>query len=93
MNFDTGFTPWFIISTAFMAFVQLVLAFGVFHEAEQIKKCEQKLWFLGSFFWFLITLSTGLVGAAVFWLIHFSTLKDSKPINALQSAKERRAAM
>ncbi|MBD1583328.1 hypothetical protein [Pseudoalteromonas sp. S16_S37] len=77
MELGTEITPYYIVASAFMMFVHLVLAYGVYHEAEQVKKRKQKLWFLGSFFWFLLTLSVGIFAAAAFWLMHCSNLKDT----------------
>ena len=43
MNIDGNITPWFVIGTAITYLVQLILAYGVYYEAERIKRVEQKL--------------------------------------------------
>ncbi|CAH9056524.1 hypothetical protein PSECIP111951_01479 [Pseudoalteromonas holothuriae] len=77
MGFATEMSPYYIVGTIFMMFVQLFLAYGVYHEAEQLKQRQQKLWFVGSFFWFLLTLSVGILAAVAFWLMHCSNLKET----------------
>ena len=91
MNIDGNITPWFVIGTAITYLVQLILAYGVYYEAERIKRVEQKLWFVGSFFWFLVTLFTGVLAVAVFWLIHFSMLKETKPLGLSKKSGEKDA--
>lgn len=75
MNIDGNITPWFVVVTGVTYLIQLILAYGVYHEAEKLKQYGQKLWFVGSFLWFLLTLIGGLLAAAAFWLIHHSNLK------------------
>ena len=73
MNIEFG--TWAVVVKLLTVIIHIVLAYGVYHEAENIKSRGGHLMFLGSFLWFAITALSGLPAAAFFWIVHCSSLK------------------
>jgi len=76
MDFSAGgltIAPVAIITFIMAALINLVFAIGVSTDAKQLQK-ERPLWFAGRFVWFIATLFGGVPVAAIYWVIHRSTL-------------------
>lgn len=54
--------------------LHLFLTIGVYQEASDRTIRGRKLWFIGPFLWAFATLLGGIVTAAIYWLMHHSTL-------------------
>lgn len=74
MGFEFG--TWSLVVKLFTVIIHIVLAYGVYNEAENIIRRGERLMFLGSFLWFVITVLSGLPAAAFFWFVHCSSLKS-----------------
>jgi uncharacterized membrane protein YjfL (UPF0719 family) len=72
MNIQSA--PWAIGILILTVFIQLFLAFGVYSEAEKLKRNNEQLVFLGSLNWFLLTIIVGVPAAALFWFVHYSNM-------------------
>jgi hypothetical protein len=57
------------------AVVHVILAWGVYGDAHALLLEKQWLYLLQPWGWALTTLVTGILGAAVYWLINRSTLR------------------
>ena len=70
-----GFTiaPVAIIAFIIAALVNLVFAIGVSTDAKQLQNAKP-LWFAGRMIWFIATLFGGVPVAAIYWVMHRSTL-------------------
>ncbi len=55
----------------------LVMAFSVYMRAEH-QRLAHTLRYMPAFFWFVVTLLTGLMGLMAFWFIHDSALREPK---------------
>lgn len=72
---SVNFGAWSIAIMLLSVIVNIILAFGVYNEAEKLKNGGGQLIFLGSFLWFVLTAIGGIAAAALFWVIHLSNLK------------------
>ena len=63
------------------AVVHIAFAFGVYQDAGDRRRVKQTVWFVGPIIWAGGTLLGGLIAAALYWLVHYSTLAppDGKP--------------
>ena len=59
------------------ALVNIAFAIGVSTDAQQLGK-DRPLWFVGRVMWFFATLFGGVMVAAVYWLMHRSTLSHQE---------------
>ncbi len=57
---------------AFIAVISIAAAIAVYLDASKQERCALGLW---PIWWAAATLVTNLVGVAVYWAIHHSTLK------------------
>jgi threonine/homoserine efflux transporter RhtA len=60
-----------------MAIVHIVFATAVHHDAEKLQSAGAEPALLNPMMWALITLVTGLTGAAFYWVANRSTLSRS----------------
>lgn len=60
----------------FNVLVNVILCFAVLKKAEFLKKKKGNVELVGPFSWFLITLVTGVFGAALFWFCNFDELRN-----------------
>jgi len=75
INSPTNYTA---IAGIILVIVNIIVSIGVFQEAERYRKqTGQKNAFFNPLIWFFVTLSTGVMGAALFWLSHW--LAPRKP--------------
>lgn len=57
--------------------VNIIMAFGVYFEAERYRSITgQKTAFFHPVVWFFVGLSTGIMGAILFWLSHWLAPKN-----------------
>jgi hypothetical protein len=56
-------------------FLHIALALAVWFAANRVERGGEPLTFFGPFLWAAATLAGGVLVAALFWLIHFSTLR------------------
>ena len=63
--------------------LNLFLAVGVYLEASNRSLRGRKLWFIGPFLWAIFTFMGGIFTAAIYWVMHHSTLgpieTDTRP--------------
>ena len=71
-----------IISGAFVFMVHIIMALAVNGDAKRLEANRGGLFLFGPFLWGGIVLIFGLPGLAVYWVVHHSTLRDSKPPQA-----------
>jgi len=69
----SGLTIAPVIAFIIGALVNIFFAIGVSTDAKQIQR-ERPLWFAGRFMWFIATLFGGVTVAAIYWVMHRSTL-------------------
>ena len=77
------FTGFVVVVIAILTLiVHVCLAIGVFNDAQQRQQdLEQKtpetgrLYFVTPLVWALAVLLTGLIGTAIYWAMHYSTLE------------------
>jgi len=68
----------FALTTILMMVVfilNIILAVAVYLDAERQIARQRPLFFFGSGFWTIVVLVTGLLGLAVYWAMHHSTLR------------------
>lgn len=69
------------ILIAMLAFlVHLFFAMGVSAHAK-VHCASEPTWFVGRFVWFIATLLGGVPIAAIFWVLHCSTLKPDATVD------------
>ena len=68
--------PIAIISFIMAAIVNIVFAIGVSVDAKEVQR-DRPLWFAGRFVWFIATLLGGVTVAALYWVMHRSTLNGN----------------
>ena len=62
--------------------VHVSFGFAVFWDAlQQRKQSAERPVFVGPVIWGLATLLGGVLSAAVYWVIHYSSLRDRNPNN------------
>jgi len=65
--------------------VHVSFGFAVFWDAlQQRKQSVEKPVFVGPVIWGLATLLGGVLPAALYWVIHYSSLRDRNPSNDAQ---------
>jgi hypothetical protein len=67
--------PIAVIAFIMAALVNIVFAIGVSTDAKQLQR-DRPLWFAGRFMWFIATLFGGVTVAAIYWIMHRSTLNS-----------------
>ena len=72
--------PIAIIAFIMAALVNIVFAIGVSTDAKQLEK-RMPLWFAGRMMWFIATLFGGVPIAAIYWVMHRSTLNAHPDIS------------
>lgn len=65
--------PVAIIAFIMAALINIVFAIGVSTDAKQFQK-DRPLWLAGRLMWFIATLFGGVPVAAIYWVMHRSTL-------------------
>ena len=72
-----GFTiaPVAIIAFIMAAIINIVFAIGVSTDAKKLQR-ERPLWFAGRLIWFIATLFGGVSVAAIYWVMHRSSLNE-----------------
>ena len=79
MDFAIGgltIAPIAVIAFIMAALVNIVFAIGVSTDAKKLQP-DRPLWFAGRFMWFIATLFGGVTVAAIYWLMHRSTLNGN----------------
>ncbi len=79
-------TPWLYQTIAFLSFAALVLtcllhviiAIAVFRDARDLRYSQKGPFLLPPIAWSLISLLTGILGLALYWVIHHSTLRPNQ---------------
>ena len=70
-----GLTQLLAIASLVLNFLlHLFLTIGVYSEASDRSIRGRKLWFIGPFLWAFATFVGGVLTAAIYWLMHHSTL-------------------
>lgn len=54
--------------------VSALIAMPVYHDADRRFASRQKLWFFGPKLWLFSTFIGGITTAAIYWVMHYSTL-------------------
>ena len=65
--------PIAVIAFIMATLINIVFAIGVSTDAKQLQR-DRPLWFAGRLMWFIATLFGGVTVAAIYWVIHRSTL-------------------
>jgi len=71
-----------LICGALVFIVHIIMALAVNGDAKRLIANRGGLFLFGPFLWGWIVLIFGLPGFVVYWAIHHSTLRDSKPPQA-----------
>ena len=50
--------------------INIILAIAVYSNALDLHRNDQKVKLMNGFFWFLITLYSGVLGAALYWFVN-----------------------
>lgn len=58
-----------------------ILAYAVYQDAQRLDRMPSRLFLVGPILWSLITLLSGVLGLAIYWLVHYSELADSSRSN------------
>lgn len=65
----------YVLAMAISSFLlHLFLTIGVYNECSERSIRGRKVWFIGPFFWAFATFFGGIVTAAIYWVLHHSTL-------------------
>jgi hypothetical protein len=76
MNFSSLFNPAYGPVVIILGFIiNLLLAYGIYVEANKLKENNKEVVLLNGFVWFLLVLYSGVIGAALFWFVHHFKLK------------------
>jgi len=66
---------WSVAIATITAFIHIAFSVAIFNDAINVKSSDSKsLQFVSPFFWMLAVLLGGVLIAALYWLIHHSTL-------------------
>ena len=86
MQFWGQFGWVYVLAMAIGSFLlHLFLTIGVYQEASDRSIRGRKLWFIGPFFWAFATFLGGIFTAAIYWVLHHSTLS---PLEAVDSEND-----
>ncbi len=79
MQFWKEFGWVYVIAMAVASFLlHLFLTIGVYQEASDRSIRGRKLWFIGPFLWAFATFFGGVFTAAIYWVLHHSTLSPQE---------------
>lgn len=59
-----------------------ILAYAVNQDAQRLCRMPSHLFLVGPIIWSLLTLVSGVVGLAIYWLVHYSSLASSSQQDA-----------
>ena len=83
VQFFGNFGGAYAIAMAVGSFLlHLFLTIGVYQEASDRSIRGRKLWFIGPFLWAFATFFGGIFTAAVYWVMHHSTLSPLEPVDS-----------
>ena len=81
---------WFIALWVLTAIIHISFAFGVLNDTQMLwRHLRRKTFFVGGGLWALATLLGGVFVAAIYWLIHHSSLRPQQLSTAPQAAPEQ----
>lgn len=66
-----------LVLSALVLAAHISFAWGVWTDADQRAGRAERVWFAVPLIWALATVVSGMLGAAVYWLIHYSSLRAS----------------
>lgn len=66
-----------IIAAIITFFIHIIIALAMYEDAQKLKN-EDKLWLLSAGIYAFTGLLLGLIAAAIYWAIHYSTLKSAE---------------
>jgi len=76
--FACGMQLMMLVFSALVLGANIAFAWGVWTDADKRAGRAERVWFAVPLVWALATLVTGMLGAAVYWLIHYSSLRKEE---------------
>jgi len=75
--FVCGMQLMMLVFSALVVGAHIAFAWGIWTDADERAGRAEQIWFAAPLVWAVATLATGMLGAAVYWLIHYSSLRTS----------------